>query len=934
MTNPRIPGRGHWLSASFYPALLLAVAAVSLMPGCQSFSGPGSHELTPRGQSPEPSRLDAISGRQAAGPGAFGQDFTEPEFTGGESSGRRATASDVIVDIRVEGNKTIDSGTILSRIKSQAGRAVDEHQIKEDLRELYQTRWFYNVERRFRATDDGVILVFRVLERPVVRRVELKGNSSVSRKQLLKQISIEPGSPFDVSTNVAAAQKIERYYRDKKSYPEARVTLESGADRDDRDVVFVVEEGPYTLVRDTQFVGNTIRSDVLRLHLKSKRTALGWIVNYSPFGALFGGKYNESSLPEDVRQLREYYHNLGYFDVEIEKEIKGQNGHIIPKLKLVKNPNQNQKWEHLPIPYVTFQQTKGAEFVYHINEGLRYELRDVLIEGNDVFGTEELMSEFHMHAGDKFNSRYLNKDVERMREKYGELGRLFASVEAVPRFIDGQPGVVDLVYKIDEDIPYEIRKINVNIHAPGGNPHTRETVVLNRMLVTPGELADPLLIDKSKGRLRGQIFESAGAAGPRISIQRVNHEEQSSLKDLIPRGQSPFDSQPVPYNPLLGDSNGGDPYGGMQDDNLMRALERPGLADLTVDVTEAQTGRLMFGVGVNSNAGLVGSFVIEENNFDFKAIPTSWRDFRDGSAFRGNGERFRIEAAPGQLFSRYLASWQTSNFMDTDFSLGLSGFFYNRFLPGWDEERRGGRISLGYQLDKWWSFTTAFRLEDVIIDNFATLTPPNVLQEANNHNFLSTVRTSVAHDTRDSSFIPTNGHFVDMAFEQAFGDFVYPRFEIQGTQYWTVNERADGGGRHVVSAHAEYNWSDSDTPIFERYFAGGYQSFRGFAFRGISPREGGIRVGGDNMILGSMEYSLPVTADEMFRVVGFVDGGTVENTEDDVSLSTVRLTAGFGMRLTIPAMGPAPLAFDFGFPILSETVDDKRVFSFYIGVTR
>lgn len=909
---------------------------------------------------------------------------------------------DVLNDIIVEGNDLIPAGKILARIKSQAGRPASEVQIKEDLRALYATRWFYSVERRYRMTDRGLVLVFRVLERPVVRSITLRGNSAFSTRQLLKQVNIEEDAPFDAATNRAAARKIERFYR-TKSYPQAVVSLEKGGEREDRDIVFAIDEGSYTLVRHTRFEGNSdIRDAVLRLKLKTKRTLLGSFVNFSPLGGLLGGKYNENSIDEDVAALKEYYHNLGYFDVAIEKESDQNDGHLIPKLGLVKNPSETAKWEHLPIPYVTLRKTRGLTYTYRINEGTRYELRNIEIEGNQVFDKEELVSQFRLREGDAFNARFLNEDVSEMRENYGELGRLFATIEATPRFDTGEPGKVDLVYRINEDKPYTIRRVNVHIGAPGGSPHTRETVVLNRLLVNPGELADPLLIDKSKSRLKGQLFLPSGAGAPRIKISRVE-ESTDPFAGQIARGQTPteyemnprmvpgyfkggtrpdrtthqpvpgsdrdtsvptldsydssdfrptgeaslltthpdtsiraqsppYDGQPVPYNPLFENSTKGDPYGGLSG-RYGRALDS-GQADLDIFVTETQTGRLMFGVGVNSNAGVVGSIVLEENNFDITRIPTSVRDFTDGSAWRGNGERFRIEVVPGEFISRYLASWQTPYFLDTNFSFGLSGFFYNRYLPDWDEDRLGGRVSLGYQLDKWWSFTTSVRLENVELRNFANTTPLPIVTASTGKNFLSTVRAAISHDTRDSAFLPGDGHFFEAAFEQGFGDFIYPRVEVQGTQYYTVFERADGGGRHILSLHGEYDWSDTGTPLFERYFAGGYQSFRGFSYRGVSPVAGGIRIGGDNMILASAEYSMPVTADEMIRVVGFVDAGTVEDSEDTLSLDRTRLTAGVGLRVQIPAMGPAPLAFDFGIPLESQPGDEERIFSFYIGISR
>jgi outer membrane protein insertion porin family len=224
----------------------------------------------------------------------------------------------------------------------------------------------------------------------------------------------------------------------------------------------------------------------------------------------------------------------------------------------------------------------------------------------------------------------------------------------------------------------------------------------------------------------------------------------------------------------------------------------------------------------------------------------------------------------------------------------------------------------------------ALRLEDVQISDPAFPTPP-ILQESVGDNFLQTVRLSAAHDTRDSAFLPGEGHYVQLAYEQAYGDFTYPRFEGEARQFFTLFSRPDGGGRHILSLNGQLGWSDDGTPIFERFYAGGFQTFRGFAFRGVSPRQLGVAVGGQWMALGTVEYLMPITADENFRAVAFTDFGTVE---DDVSLEDFRVTAGFGLRITVPAMGPVPLAFDFAFPIRKQVQDDTQVFSFYLGVTR
>jgi outer membrane protein insertion porin family len=127
------------------------------------------------------------------------------------------------------------------------------------------------------------------------------------------------------------------------------------------------------------------------------------------------------------------------------------------------------------------------------------------------------------------------------------------------------------------------------------------------------------------------------------------------------------------------------------------------------------------------------------------------------------------------------------------------------------------------------------------------------------------------------------------------------------------------------------SWSGNDTPIFERFFAGGFQTFRGFAFRGVSPTQGEVYTGGNFMVLGGAEYMLPVTANEMVKVVGFTDFGTIN---DQVSLSNFRLSVGGGLRITVPAMGPVPIALDLAVPLMKDATDIQQVFAFYIGVNR
>jgi outer membrane protein insertion porin family len=355
-------------------------------------------------------------------------------------------------------------------------------------------------------------------------------------------------------------------------------------------------------------------------------------------------------------------------------------------------------------------------------------------------------------------------------------------------------------------------------------------------------------------------------------------------------------------------------------------------APIDVYVQEAQTGRMVFGGSVNTDLGVAGQVIIEERNFDLLRFPRSFQDLFNG-AFRGNGENFRMELMPGNRVQRYSVNWTQPNlFGYSPWSLSVSGFLFDRIYQDWDEQRLGGRVMLGYQITPDLSFSTEVRGENVDISD-PRITGVEALDSVVGDHELWTGRFRLAHNTRDSPFLPTEGHFLELIYDQVFGNFDFPRGQINYSKYFLIRERADGGGRHTLTSSWRFGFSGEETPIFENFFAGGFTTLRGFSFRGASPVESGVQVGGRFMFLGTLEYMFPITADDMLRMVTFVDYGTIER-DIEVNSENFRVAPGLGFRIAVPALGPGPLAFDFAFPVSYSDTDDRQVFSFNVGVTR
>ncbi|MCY2976416.1 MAG: BamA/TamA family outer membrane protein [Planctomycetota bacterium] len=406
-------------------------------------------------------------------------------------------------------------------------------------------------------------------------------------------------------------------------------------------------------------------------------------------------------------------------------------------------------------------------------------------------------------------------------------------------------------------------------------------------------------------------------APPQAFIPAQSQSPSDSINGSIPYTQPAF-----PYEPSISLAQPSAP------------TYSPRIRDVPVDVfvQEGNTGRFMLGGSVNSDLGVAGNITLEERNFDLFNFPKRPGEMFNG-AFRGGGQNFRLELVPGNQVQRYTINWTEPNlFGYSPFSLSVGGFFFTRFYRDWTEQRLGGRVALGYEVTPDLSLSTELRAEDVNMSNLRNNLVPALNRTAGSSD-LYTGRVSLIHSTRDSPFMPTEGHYLEMIYDQGFGEFDFPRGQVNFSRYFLIRERADGTGRQTLTSAWRVGLSGSDTPVFENFFAGGFSTLRGFRFRGASPVESDIQVGGRFQFIGSLEYLFPITADDMVRMVAFCDYGTIEQ-DIEFNWRNFRVAPGLGFRVAMPALGPAPLAFDFAVPVQYAPGDQKQVFNFSVGVTR
>jgi outer membrane protein assembly complex protein YaeT len=519
--------------------------------------------------------------------------------------------------------------------------------------------------------------------------------------------------------------------------------------------------------------------------------------------------------------------------------------------------------------------------VYHIEEGTRYRVQGVpTVEGVKFMPAEVFTAMSQVKANDYYNQKTIDGDTTRIKDYIGYTGRE-VRVTAVPLWSRDVPGQVSVQYEVEERPPARVGQVFII-----GNDRTRQNVILRQVPLYPGQvLTYPDLRVAERNLARLNIFTATpdGATRPTVTVRDNPADPDSEFKDVV------------------------------------------------INVQEANTGSLMFGLGVNSDIGLTGSVVLNERNFDITRVPSSIDDLLNGTAFRGAGQEFRVEAVPGTQLQRYSISWREPFLFDTPYSLQTSGYYYQRFYNEYEEERLGARVTVGRKLSQYWSASVGVRVEDVGVHSVSAFAPVDY-QSVVGDNFQAGFRVGTTRDTRDNFLHPTSGSQLDVSFEEMTGSHTFPLANVDFAKYFTTFRRNDGSGAHVLVVRSQVGWAGDNTPVYERFFAGGFRTIRGFQFRGVGPDINGFKVGGDFLLLNSLEYQVPVRANDQIYFVSFVDSGTV--TPRPERIDDYRVSAGFGVRFVVPMLGPVPIALDFGFPIVKGPFDNTQVFNFWMGFSR
>ncbi len=334
------------------------------------------------------------------------------------------------------GQEVTDQATILSAI------AVDVNRMRESGRFSY-------VDARMDVEADGIVLVYTVVSKHRLKRIEIRGADAMRGSKVRKKLELEIGQFADDATFEQAAAKLRQAYRDFWC-PDTKVAWKATTNDElgTVEVAYTIDEGDKLAIRRIEFEGNaTIDDKQLRKLMQQKQKS--WIPLWSRITG--SGKYKEEVVDADVFAIKSFYMNNGFLDVQVsEPELDDAN-------------------------------PKRSTLSFGIVEGQRYRVGKVSLSGMQVFPEEELHRGIRMRPGDIAAYEAVQDASESIQAYYGNRGYVRTGVRPVFD-ADADTGVVDIEYAITEGSVGYIDKVSIS-----GNERTLDRVIRRELIVYPGE---------------------------------------------------------------------------------------------------------------------------------------------------------------------------------------------------------------------------------------------------------------------------------------------------------------------------------------------------------------------------------------------------------------------------------------------------------------
>jgi outer membrane protein insertion porin family len=704
----------------------------------------------------------------------------------------------IITKIFFEGNRRIQRDTLLARIFSRPGDPYSVEALRRDFRALWNTQFFENITLEVQTdpdNPDGKIVIFHVQERPIIRRIEYKGNKSITESDILdaykqKHVDMTVESQFD-PTRIKRAEVVikELLAAHGRQFATVKATYERIAATNAVKLTFIINEGPKVKVGAIKFVGNKAFSDeklIWAMH-NDRPYAIPLGITFIP---VMSKTYDQDKLNEDLEVgIRGLYQNHGYFRVNVN----------VTGLKTV---NVDRAGIPGPWPLVGAKHGKATNITITIDEGPQYRMGKLAFRSSDpdeglIFKQAYLKAIFPLKQGDIFDADKIRKSLDTYRKLYGEYGYIDFTPEPLFDVNDGKK-IVNLTLQLDQGKQYFVRRIEFV-----GNTTTRDKVIRRELLLDEGQIFNKRLWD--------------------LSILRLN--QLGYFEKIKP-----------------------------EDAELKRNVKK-GTVDIRLKLKEKGKQSISFSGGVSGLAGTFIGFSYQTNNFlglgETLTVSAQLGNIQNQVQF-GFTEPYLFDRPISTGFTVFYDKFDYNTARQEGLLFGQQVAINPALQENYNTDSKGFTLFASYPLRKLshagfarlgvtynWSTTdiTSFSSSATLLfelTKFTSLAGPSALNGIQE----SRITPTFTYSSVDSPVFPTRGK----SFYEGVGIEGGPlggnvntlsnsfQFKYYHPMYHHRNVFAFNFQSNMITGYG-----GKDVPPNSRYYLGGEQDVRGFDFYTISP---------------------------------------------------------------------------------------------------
>ena len=448
----RRPAGAHRLRRTLLARLLVVALLPLLVTGGMPLAPAAAQPM----KQPQPMRNpEPPSPQPAPGSPAPPASPTSPDMAVGQS-GR------IIREIRFQGNEMLPDETLGYYLGLEAGQPLDEDELNQNIRELWDRSLIDDIQVEATPTaDGGVDVVITIKERPILRSISYEGLKRVAKTDIQDKLStqrirLREGEPMSLGELQRVKAIIEELYGEKGyRFAQARYIVEDVGSPHEKRVIFTVDEGDRVRISEIEFEGNTVFKDIsLQWQMKNTRQS-GPITR-----VLKKDIYDPAKLQEDLDEIRKLYRGAGYKNVVIGE----------PQLEVrAKNPGADNAKDQKRRLFLTIP----------IEEGERWKFGEITLEGNKIYSDQALLRVFQHQDGGWLRQKQIDDGIKAISDLYHNTGYIYARVE--PELVEKPGQVADVVVHINESDQFKVGRIEFQ-----GNERTMDKVLRRELRVFEG----------------------------------------------------------------------------------------------------------------------------------------------------------------------------------------------------------------------------------------------------------------------------------------------------------------------------------------------------------------------------------------------------------------------------------------------------------------